>query len=687
MKSRIFRALVCFLVICCLVINISPIKANAFALETFLAFFTDDVIMGISLGVLILASGFVPQVPNSDFFQNINQRYDEFIEFELDYSGLIDTDGDGDPDDDDERAPSSEDVAKMVEKSRQFVKDAGAIVREQISEGWTSKDYQIVMQLSNLASLGLGAAIPQFIESLIQDGFIAFRGEAAADGYAYYNGYLFPLVLQSANPYFTIYQLSDGSIRHFSKTFELSIQSDLDGSYYFSCSPDSGREYILTDGVWESGFQYGYIEKSMGMLSDGARIIWANYDVLYPDGSLYLAGSEPLTQEEAYLEAVAVLGETAQGIQNGTHSAQDIVIPEKIDLTSLFGGADENGLDAVVSNYLASTQSVVNGDISLDDYRSSITYQEEDDPVDPVDPSEDPSPSEGEDFGDNDGSDFQDGTLSNTPVLDFFAKLGDLLRAISSGNLTEIGNILHDRTVEIRGDIEGIDSTLQDGFKDVVDSNQELNDSVKDFAEQQQQMMQEQNQIIQEQNQIIQNQSQNLSDSITDGIHSLFTPSDGFVDSKIEDLRENFTFADSIAATALDLRSFLTNLGSVPPVIRINLSAATGSYHYGGDMVLIDFSFYEPYKPMMDSILSSFLWLWFVWRVILSLPGIIGGSSAIVASFNDSSRVGSSGYVNTENTYKPSFVSHPGTDSHYKDWKSSHPEGGDTYKRWKEKQK
>ena len=166
-----------------------------------------------------------------------------------------------------------------------------------------------------------------------------------------------------------------------------------------------------------------------------------------------------------------------------------------------------------------------------------------------------------------------------------------------------------------------------DSVKDIFDQNQEMQDSVKDE--------------FQNQNEIIAQESQSLSDRLLNGLQSLFTPSEGFVDKKVDDLRKNYAFANSIAMTAKDLETFLTSLGSVPPVIRINLGSATTSYNLGGDMVFIDFSFYEPYKASMDAVLSAFLWLWFCWRVILNLPGIIGGVSGFIGAFTDSRHVGS----------------------------------------------
>ena len=120
---------------------------------------------------------------------------------------------------------------------------------------------------------------------------------------------------------------------------------------------------------------------------------------------------------------------------------------------------------------------------------------------------------------------------------------------------------------------------------------------------------------------------QPLMDYLLDGLTKLFVPEEGYFDSKINELRQQFSLFDSILALLYDLKAFLVSLGSVPPVIYIPLSSATGEWYWGNRMVFVDFSWYAPYKSTMDNILSGLLWLWFAWRIVLSLPGIMQGIS------------------------------------------------------------
>lgn len=47
------------------------------------------------------------------------------------------------------------------------------------------------------------------------------------------------------------------------------------------------------------------------------------------------------------------------------------------------------------------------------------------------------------------------------------------------------------------------------------------------------------------------------------------------------------------------------------------------------DAYIIDLSWYTPFKPVGDIIVCAFCWIWFIWRVLHDLPGIISGATGI----------------------------------------------------------
>lgn len=112
---------------------------------------------------------------------------------------------------------------------------------------------------------------------------------------------------------------------------------------------------------------------------------------------------------------------------------------------------------------------------------------------------------------------------------------------------------------------------------------------------------------------------------LLDGIKSIFVPSEDFLSAKVEALRTEFSFADSIIDTFEMFSGSFLDFDSSPPVIYIDLSAAETLYDWGPEVVFVDFSWYARYKPTVDVLLSAFLWLVFFWRVGIHLPNIIRG--------------------------------------------------------------
>lgn len=69
-----------------------------------------------------------------------------------------------------------------------------------------------------------------------------------------------------------------------------------------------------------------------------------------------------------------------------------------------------------------------------------------------------------------------------------------------------------------------------------------------------------------------------------------------------------------------------------PPKIQIDLGKANSKYDYGSTCYALDMSWYEPYKPMVDNILSTIMWAFFIWRLFVALPNIINGISGTAES-------------------------------------------------------
>lgn len=82
-----------------------------------------------------------------------------------------------------------------------------------------------------------------------------------------------------------------------------------------------------------------------------------------------------------------------------------------------------------------------------------------------------------------------------------------------------------------------------------------------------------------------------------------------------------------------ELRSRLDS-GS-PPRVSVNLASAGGSIDWGDEVVVMDMSWYAPYKPMFDNIISGCLWLCFGWAIYKRIPDILSGVGLTVENASE----------------------------------------------------
>lgn len=134
-------------------------------------------------------------------------------------------------------------------------------------------------------------------------------------------------------------------------------------------------------------------------------------------------------------------------------------------------------------------------------------------------------------------------------------------------------------------------------------------------------------------------QIQTLGQTIVEGIKNvlseLFSPSEDFLMNQVEALKAKHHNIDNFINLGNELKAFFAGLGSTPPIIYIDLGAATGSYLWGGRQIFLDLTWYSEYKSKMDFILGGIIWLWLAWRVFLSIPGIINGESGTWGARNE----------------------------------------------------
>lgn len=118
---------------------------------------------------------------------------------------------------------------------------------------------------------------------------------------------------------------------------------------------------------------------------------------------------------------------------------------------------------------------------------------------------------------------------------------------------------------------------------------------------------------------------ESLGNSILNGIKEIFVPSQDYLSSKVDALTAEFGFIGPVVTAARSIVLPFNDFEPVPPVIYLHLEDTRGSYDLGGTVPFIDMTWYAEYKPIGDALLSSLLWVVFVWRLFRQLPGLIAG--------------------------------------------------------------
>lgn len=88
------------------------------------------------------------------------------------------------------------------------------------------------------------------------------------------------------------------------------------------------------------------------------------------------------------------------------------------------------------------------------------------------------------------------------------------------------------------------------------------------------------------------------------------------------------TGGEVAAASVTEEADTLLSSGSGAPSIPLNLGAAQSVYgfNYGGEIEMLDLSWYTPYKETVDKLVGGFLWLFFMWKLFQRAPDIISGA-------------------------------------------------------------
>lgn len=118
-----------------------------------------------------------------------------------------------------------------------------------------------------------------------------------------------------------------------------------------------------------------------------------------------------------------------------------------------------------------------------------------------------------------------------------------------------------------------------------------------------------------------------IVDLLKDLFNILFVPSEERVTAITNTVQSKFAFVENIKTSVNSLNDLLNSTGNAP-VITVNV----GSTKYTGEanIKVIDMSWYAPFKPYGDLVVTGFAYAFFVWQLFLNITGIINGASGTI---------------------------------------------------------
>ena len=118
-----------------------------------------------------------------------------------------------------------------------------------------------------------------------------------------------------------------------------------------------------------------------------------------------------------------------------------------------------------------------------------------------------------------------------------------------------------------------------------------------------------------------------IVDLFRDLFNLLFVPSEERVTAITNTVQSRFSFVESIKTAVNSLNDLLKSSGNAP-VITVNV----GKTKYTGESIVkvIDMSWYKPFKPYGDLVVTGFAYALYIWHLFINLTGIIMGSPGTI---------------------------------------------------------
>lgn len=121
-----------------------------------------------------------------------------------------------------------------------------------------------------------------------------------------------------------------------------------------------------------------------------------------------------------------------------------------------------------------------------------------------------------------------------------------------------------------------------------------------------------------------------LLELLGDLLKSLFIPSQERLQAISDTVSSKFAFITSIKEAINSMQNMFNNLGTAP---KLEIEVGATKWTEKQKLTILDLSFYKPFKPLGDLMITGFCYLAFIWRMLLMLPNIINGAGGGIESF------------------------------------------------------
>lgn len=111
-----------------------------------------------------------------------------------------------------------------------------------------------------------------------------------------------------------------------------------------------------------------------------------------------------------------------------------------------------------------------------------------------------------------------------------------------------------------------------------------------------------------------------LIELLGDLLKALFIPSEERLTAIGDTVKSKFGFIDTIKDTINTMHNLITNLDE-----GVEMSYNVESKYYTGAVPIVNLSWYRPFKPYGDIVITGFVYMFFIWRIFIHAPNIIHG--------------------------------------------------------------